>query len=121
MTQETRSVEEILNGWNKPSVDNSLAVMLGDRVPTGDGRATAAHGTGEDDLNPVEFEKETYTGSDWKKADLEAEIEKRNDSREDEDDHIVVESGLKDDMITALVEDDEWLESLGGPDEGDED
>ncbi len=126
MAQENRTVEEILASWNTPPKDSGFDLVVGLPVPEGDGRATVSvdhnllgpdAGNGDDGDEPVDYHS-------WVKADLQAEIAKRNEAREDEDDHIEAESNKNDDLANALVEDDEWLAEVaaeeaaaGGADE----
>jgi hypothetical protein len=58
--------------------------------------------------DPEPTKPEDYTGSDWKKADLEAEIDRRNDARAAGDVMIeVAGKGNVEDLRAALVADDE--------------
>lgn len=60
------------------------------------------HGEADDEDSP---EAEDYSGKEWTVDALTAEIDARNDER-DEDDQIVPDTGKKADLIQALLDDD---------------
>lgn len=79
-------------------------------VPHGNGEGSG-EGNGEGDA------AEAYTGPEWKKADLEAEVERRNDARGDEDRQVEVGgTGKVDDLRAALIADDEAQAEATGAD-----
>ena len=65
-----------------------------------------------------EQEVEDYTGPEWTVKTLTAEIDARNEER-DEDDQIVPDTGKKDDLIQALLDDDEAMAESEEDDEDD--
>lgn len=75
----------------------ALKHMPGWQVVPADG---ATSSTGDDTTTAA------YTGPEWKKADLEDEVERRNNTRP-ADEHIAVEgNGTVEDLRTALLTDD---------------
>lgn len=62
----------------------------------------------DDEDDEDEPEAEDYSGKEWTVDSLTAEIDSRNEER-DEDDQIVPDTGKKADLIKALLEDDEAM------------
>ena len=123
-------VADLRAKWNPPPQSNRMDALLGERVPAGDGRATASvrqpamdhpRNPGDDSIDAARLytddgsdDEDTGTDySDMNKNELKAEIDRRNADR-DEDDHLS-KSGNKDDLIARLEEDD------AAADEDDED
>lgn len=72
----------------------------------------------DEEAEAEEQEVEDYNGPEWTVKTLTAEIDARNEER-DEDDQITPDTGKKDDLIQALLDDDEAMAESEEEDEDD--
>jgi hypothetical protein len=72
-----------------------IAAGIGDKAYTAEVAPDTSVGAGE------------YDGRDWTKAKLEAEVESRNEGREEQDQIVVPDPGNKPELVQALEEDDQ--------------
>ena len=115
-------VEGHLRRWNKPPSDRGTEFVVGTHVDPGDTRATGhvpveernAHITagntareaarrGESEESAETPDSDDY--NDWTNKQLKAEIDRRNEDRDDDD--RLSKSGKHDDLVALLEEDDD--------------
>ncbi len=82
------------------------AELQGIKVRFADSPEDEAAEDADESEEQEEIEAEDYSDKSWTVDSLNAEIEARNEER-DEDDHIVPDSSKKADLIDALILDDE--------------
>lgn len=105
--EETRSVEEIKASWNPPPKESGFETIVGEVVPEGDTRATAAIGTGLQSQQAAADAEEGYAS--MSKKELQEELESRD----------LPKSGRVDELIARLEEHD--AASADDDDEDDDD
>ncbi len=132
-------VQKHLERWNASPVDNAITYAIGEPVPEGDGRLTAAGRPDamDHDRNPADSktdaermfrddgddddeEVEDYSDEEeWTFQDLKDEIDRRNADR-DEENHIS-KGGGRADLVERLMTDDEDLRVQSEDEDEDDD
>lgn len=118
-------IQEISERWNPPPTDDGLHRLVGDAVPEGDTRATAAYNPPSDYRSPASDKvdaqaRQGYSDdlddeddgtvdprvpySERTNAELKDEIDRRNEGRDK--DARLAKSGNHDDLVARLEEDD---------------